>query len=355
MSYPALHIDAGAIERNARAISGLLSSQGMRLVAVAKGAMAHRAVAQAMVAGGAAAIGDSRIENLRRLREQGYYGETVLLRAPSPSRAGEAVQVADVSLNSDLATARALGAAAAAAGKRHKVVLMVDLGDLREGVLAGDAPAVAAEMDRIPGIDLAGIGVNWACYGGVIPTEEKMETLLRVKSRVDDAVGRTLPRVSGGNSANMSLVLEGKMPRGITELRLGESILLGVETVARKPLPGCSQEAFVVAAEVIEVLSKPSRPWGETGQDAFGAVPLFQDRGPRRRAILALGRQDVDPDTLRPREAGVSVLGASSDHLICDVEDADPGLKAGSVLTFIPGYGSLLRASTSPFVEKVVK
>lgn len=355
MTYPALYIDTAKIEQNTRLIGGLLASQGVKMVAVAKGAMGHPAVVAAMTAGGASSIGDSRIESLRRLRQQGYDGETVLLRAPSPSRAQEAAGVADVSLNSDPATVRALGSAAEAAGKRHRVMLMIDLGDLREGVLAEDAPAVAAEMDRSAGIDLVGIGTNLACYGGVIPTPEKMEALLSVKSRIEATLGRRLPRVSGGNSANMTMVMEGKMPRGITELRIGESILLGVEAVERRPVPGCHRDAFVLAAEVIEATRKPSKPWGETGQDAFGMVPQFVDRGLRWRAILALGRQDADPDTLSPREAGVLVLGASSDHLICDVEDAGAGHRVGDVLTFIPGYGSLLQASTSPFVQKVVR
>lgn len=354
MTYPALYIDVAKVERNARAIVGMLAEQGMRLVAVPKGAMGHPAVARAMVAGGASAVGDSRIENLRRLRESGYSGETVLLRVPSPSRAAEAVEVADVSLNSDPKTARLLGQAAAKAGKRHQVILMVDLGDLREGVMPEDAPGVAAEMAAAPGIELAGIGTNLACYGGVIPTREKMEELLRVKDRIEGSLKRPLRRVSGGNSANMMMVMEGEMPPGITELRIGESILLGREAVDRRPIPGCRQDAFVVAAEIIEIMRKPSRPSGEIGQNAFGVVPDFEDRGVRRRAILAVGRQDVDPDSLTPRESGVVVLGASSDHLICDVEDAEMRLEAGSVLTFIPGYSALLRASTSPFVEKVV-
>jgi predicted amino acid racemase len=349
--YPAMYINAGKLEDNARVISGMLQKQGARLVGVAKGTLAHPAVVEAMLDGGAAAIGDSRVENLRRLREQGYPGETVLLRAPSPSRLGEAVQVADVSLSSDPLTARLLGEAAARLGKRHKVVLMVDLGDLREGVLAEEAASVAVEMARTAGIELVGVGTNLACYGGVIPTREKMETLLEVKRAVEVSTGSPLARVSGGNSANMMMLMQGDMPRGITELRIGESILLGTEAIERRPVPGCHQDAFVVAAEIIEVARKPSVPFGRIGQNAFGVVPTFMDRGTRRRAILAIGRQDVDPDSLRPREAGVEIVGASSDHLLCDVEDADKSLAPGRVLTFVPGYSALLRASTSPFVQ----
>jgi len=355
MRYPALFIDVRKIRDNTRAISGMLARRGMELLAVAKGTMAHPAVVQAMLEGGARAIGDSRIENLRKLRDLGFSCETVLLRAPSPSRAAEAVEVADVSLDSEPATVRALGEAASRLGRRHGVVLMVDLGDLREGVLAEDAPRVAAEMAKVPGIELRGIGVNLGCYGGVIPTREKMEEFLRVKAAVEDATGRPLKTVSGGNSANMMLVMRDEMPSGITELRIGESILLGTEATQRHPVPGCHRDAFLIAAEVIEVAKKPSRPFGRIGQNAFGEVPSFEDRGVRKRAVLALGRQDVDPDSLAPCMPGVTVLGASSDHLLCDVEDAREAVRLGDVLTFVPGYSALLRASTSPFVEKVVQ
>ncbi len=178
--------------------------------------------------------------------------------------------------------------------------------------------------------------------------------LLEIKKRVEGAVGFPLERVSGGNSANMPLVMRGEMPRGITELRLGESVLLGTEAVERALIPGCHRDAFAVHAEVIEVVRKPSLPSGKIGQDAFGVVPVFVDKGVRRRAILAIGRQDVDPGGLTPVDEGVTIVGASSDHMICDVEDAGERVKVGSVLSFVPDYSALLRLSTSPYVEKVV-
>lgn len=325
------------------------------MVGVAKGLLAHPAVTRAMITGGARAIGDSRVENLRRLRENGYEGETVLLRAPSLSRAREVVCYADTSLNSDPLTVRALGEAARCMGKVHRVILMVDLGDLREGVLPEDAEGVAREMTGIPGIDLKGIGTNMACYGGAIPTREKMGELLGIRAGIESGLGVSLKTVSGGNSANIGLVLAGHMPPGITELRIGEGVILGREAIERLPIPGCFQDALVIRAEVIEVLRKPSKPWGRIGQDAFGRIPVFDDCGVRKRAILALGRQDVDPEGIRPVDKGVRVIGASSDHLICDVEDAERSLTVGSTLDFLPNYGALLLASTSPFVEKVVQ
>lgn len=355
MKYPCMSIDVEKIRHNAVTVSRLLAASGLRFVAVNKATCGHPEVARAMLEGDPLAVADSRIENLRRLRESGYKGETVLLRAPSPSRCAEAVEVVDTSLVSEVAIAAALGEAARARGKEHKVILMVDLGDRREGVLPEDTPDVARAVASILGVRLAGIGTNLACYGAVIPTREKMEELLEVKEKVEEAVGFPLERVSGGNSANIPLVLRGEMPRGITELRLGESVILGTEAAERTLIPGCFGDAFTLHAEAIEVITKPSMPSGKIGQDAFGEVPVFVDRGNRKRAILAIGRQDVDPDGLTPIDKGVTVLGASSDHLICDVEDAEEDVKVGSVLSFVPNYSALLRLATSPYVEKVVK
>ncbi len=354
-SYPTLFIDTRKIAHNARLVSGMLAGQGMRLVGVAKAVMGHPAVAKAMIAGGASAIGDSRIENLRKLRESGYTGETLLLRAPSPSRIDETVRFADASLNSDAGTVRLLGEAASKLGKRHEVILMIDTGDLREGVMEEDAVRVAREMSKVPGVEFSGIGTNLACFGGVIPTRVKMESLLSVKKVIEDSLGIPIRRVSGGNSANMRVVMAGDVPPGITELRVGETVILGTEGVGREPVPGLHLDAITLVAEVIEVGKKPSVPFGQIGQDAFGAVPVFVDKGRRTRAILAAGRQDLDPDTLKPVESGIAVIGASSDHLLCDVEDAGRQLRPGDTVTFVTGYSALLRAVTSPFVEKVVR
>jgi predicted amino acid racemase len=103
---------------------------------------------------------------------------------------------------------------------------------------------------------------------------------------------------------------------------------------------------------VIECLRKPSQPWGTSAQDAFGGKPLFEDRGVRLRAVLAMGRQDVVPESLVPVDPRVGVLGASSDHLVIDVEDLPQPPRLGQDITFVPGYSATLAAFTSPYVDK---
>ena len=305
-----------------------------------------------MLAGGARALGESRLENAERLRNAGLTAPIWLLRAPVPELANETVQLTDVSLQSELETVVAVENAAAAAGRRHAVVAMVDLGDLREGMLPKDLPAFLDRVNAMDHIDIAGIGVNLTCYGAIMPDEDNMGRLAELAAQSERQLGRPL-LVSGGNSGSIGMVVSGRMPAAVDTLRIGETILLGVDTLTREPALGLHLDAFTVQAPVIECLVKPSLPRGTVAQDAFGNSPTFTDRGDRRRAILALGRQDAQPEGLVPVDPRVEVLGASSDHLIVDVEALDRPPRLGDSLTFVPTYAATLQLSTSPYVQKV--
>jgi predicted amino acid racemase len=179
-----------------------------------------------------------------------------------------------------------------------------------------------------------------------------MQALSAIAKGIERTFGIRLALVSGGNSANYQWFVSTQSVGRVNHLRIGESILLGCDTLNRKPIPGLHTDAFTLVGEVIEFKTKPSVPYGQVAQDAFGHTPVFEDRGPARRAILALGRQDVDVSAIRPR-VGVDIVGASSDHLI--LEARDPGLEVGKEVAFEVGYGALLRAMTSPYVEKVYR
>ncbi len=344
-----LTIDLDKIRGNTRRVVAALD--GMYVVGVTKVTCGSPEVARALLAGGAQALGDSRLENAERLRASGIVAPIWLLRSPTPALAADAVHLTDVSLESELETVLALERAAAVAGKRHAVIAMVDLGDLREGMLPADLPAFAAAVEALAHIDLAGIGVNLTCYGAVCPTPENLGELAALAAQTERRLGRRLEFVSGGNSGSMALTLAGRMPAAINSLRIGETILLGVDTLTREPTLDLALDAFVVEAPVIECLVKPSMPSGETTQDAFGNRPTFVDRGPRRRAICALGRQDAPPEGLVPVDPRVEVLGASSDHLIVDVEALSRAPRLGERLAFVPNYGATLQLSTSAYVD----
>ncbi len=261
------------------------------------------------------------------------------------------VRLADISLNTEPRTLQALSAASVAAGRVHQVLLMVELGDLREGIPLPDVPRIAAAASALPGLDLIGIGCNLACYGGIAPDDDNMAALSRLAADLEKQLDRRLAIISGGNSANHTWLTTTAKPSRINNLRLGELLLLGRETLERRAVPGLHTDAFTLKAEVIEANVKPTVPSGTICQDAFGKVPVFADRGDLPRAILALGRQDTWVPGLRPR-GDLALLGASSDHVILDT--SRQRLEVGDEVELDLDYAALLAAMTSPFVGKEV-
>lgn len=349
---PAIEIDLDKIEDNARAIVAQCAEHGICVTGVTKVTCGMPHVARAMLRGGVKMLGESRIENVIRLRDAGITAPIMLLRIPPISSAAEVVELVDVSLNSEHRVLRALSQAALEIGRVHDVIIMVDLGDLREGVWPDE---IAAFMDRameLEGVRVTGLGTNLSCYGGVVPSAENMSLLVELAEKVEAHCGIRLKYISGGNSSSLTLMSEGKMPARINQLRIGEAIMLGCETLERRVWPGTAQDAFTIRAEVIELKKKPSVPVGATAQDAFGQYPVFEDRGLRLRAILNAGREDVQITGLSPLDRKIEILGASSDHMILDVSNSSETFGVGDEIALLPDYGALLAAMTSSYVQK---
>jgi predicted amino acid racemase len=350
---PRLEIFPERITHNARTIVRLCHQSNIQVAGVTKVICAHPAMVNSLIESGVDMLADSRLENLRSIKQMGAIIPLMLLRIPAPDQADEIVQHADISLNSSIQTLSALSKAAHRYHLVHKVILMVDLGDLREGIWPDHLMQVVTGTLKLPNIQLHGLGCNLACYGGVIPTTEKMQTLIELRDNISRQTGVQIEVISGGNSANLPLLASGGMPVGINHLRIGESIQLGRNVLDRSPFDGTRQDTYRIIAQVIELARKPSVPLGNRGQDAFGGTPEFVDRGWRKRAICNIGRQDVVIGNLEPEDPSIIILGGSSDHLILDVEDV-PEINVGSEIAFHPGYGALLAAATSPYVAKIV-
>lgn len=197
------------------------------------------------------------------------------------------------------------------------------------------------------------MGVNLTCYGGVIPKYDILYTLTELKNTIESKYNIELDIISGGNSSTVYLLNE-ELPKEINNLRLGESIILGRESAYQKLIEGTDQNPFTLEAEIIEVKEKPSVPTGEIGKDAFGQTPTFVDRGVRKRILCAVGKQDIDLETLFPTDKDLIILGGSSDHLIIDGSDSKNHYKVGDILSFHMQYVSMLRIMTSEYIEKHV-
>lgn len=349
---PRVDIYLDKIFHNAKVIVKSAAKHNIEITGVTKVYTGLPQIVAAEVKGGIARIADSRLENLRQIKEAGFAKDTLLLRLPAISQAEETVCYADISLNSEEDTVKALSHEAVVQNKVHKIIIMVEMGDLREGVLPEDVPQTVEKLITMPNIEIVGIGANFSCYGGVVPTPDKLSRIVELAGEIRNKFGLELPIVHGGNSSALKFLFEGQVPQGITNLSIGEGIVLGRETIDRQPIEGTYQDTFVLSAEIIELKVKDSVPNGVISQDAFGNIPVFEDRGRIKRAILAIGRQDVDIENIIPMESGVDILGASSDHLLLDVTKSNRDLKVGDEIHFTLGYGALLKLMTSKYVYK---
>lgn len=352
--YPRIMIDLNKIENNVKNITSKCNDKGIKVAGVTKVFCADSSIADAFIGGGVDYMADSRVENLKRLQNKGL--PVYMLRLPMPSETSEVVEFSDVSLNSEIKTIRLLNQSAKDQNKIHGVVLMIDLGDLREGIFNEEELLKnITEVLKLKNIELKGIGTNLTCYGGVIPTEENLGKLVDYKNKIENQFDIKLEIISGGNSSSLYLLDKRNMPDGINMLRIGEAFVLGRETAYGNAIEGTFDDAFILEVEIIEVKDKPSLPVGKIGMDAFGNKPVFQDKGIMTRGICAIGRQDIEPDGLICCDENIVVVGASSDHLIVDLSSCQHEYKPGDVLCFKLTYGGLLKAFTSEYVSKVYR
>ncbi|AKA67251.1 ornithine racemase Orr [Clostridium scatologenes] len=348
--YPCVEIDLCKITHNAKTILSMCSKKGIEVVGVTKVFCAELSIVQAMLKGGIKHFGDSRIQNLINMKD--IHCKKTLLRISMESEAEEVVKYSDISLNSELQTIKVLAEAAKSANKVHNIILMVDVGDLREGVLVKDVIGTVRKILELSNINLIGLGTNVTCYGGVLPDENNLGKLIELKKDIKKIFDIELPIISGGNSSSLYMVMNNTIPKEINQLRVGEAIALGKETAFGESIANCYDDAFILKGEIVEVKEKPTLPTGEIGRDAFGEKPHFKDMGIRKRAIVAVGRQDIKVDGLIPLDKNISIFGASSDHLILDITDSSRELEVGDIVNFRMDYGCVLAAMTSQYVKK---
>lgn len=349
---PRLDIYLDKIKNNSENIKALCLKHGIKVVGITKGCCAITEVGQAMIDGGINILGDSRIENLKVLKKVELKAETMLIRIPMLSEVDRVLDWADISLNSEISVIKSLSQKALKRKIVHRIILMIDLGDLREGIMPDDALQMVGEIRKLPGVKLIGLGANFCCVSGVMPTRKNLTKLVELTEEIENNFHINLEVISGGNTSVLKLVENDIIPNRINQLRIGVGILLGQDDVRLRNIAGTYQDTFILTAEVIEVKEKPSLPRGEIGRDAFGEVPVFQDLGIRKRAILAIGKQDIHLNSLVPLEKEVKIVGASSDHLIIDITDFKEEIKVGDEVKFKLNYPALLSVTTSKYINK---
>jgi ornithine racemase len=341
---PRLTVDLDAVAEATRRLAAGLLGRGLSLLAVTKCVDGEPQVGRVMLEAGAAGLADSRLPALEQLMAAGL-GPRTLIRAPQRHELETAAHVADRVLLADAGTARGLGEHAAGAPVR--VLLTVDLGDRREGVQPDAAPALAAQVAATPGVELAGLSVNFACLSGQMPSQALFRQAEDVLAACAGSCAAEPVLSLGGTCVVQHL--EGYRPRFSTEVRAGGGPVYGYDFVSAAPLAGIERVDPVLTAEVLECHRRPPAPEGPGGLDAFGHEPDVElPAEDAWYALVAVGRRDTEPRGLRPLLPGAYLAGASSD--VCVL--ITPGrLAAGEEVAFAADYEALVRAVTSPSVD----
>ena len=325
-----LTVDLPKITHNASEAVSMCRRFGIDVVGVVKGACGDAFIAQAMLDGGVQTLGDARLDNVSWLRDAGIRAPIVLIRSPAPREVEACVELADASLNADLSVIRALSAAAGRMGRTHGVMPMVDLDTGREGFAPEEVSEVCREVAGLDGLTLRGLGMYFGRGSEDHVREAGVERLVALAKKVEGLCGVALPVISAG-STNVfrSLTLAGKHVPGMTELRLGTAILLGLSTsIGPQRIEGFHQDTFVLEADLIEVKQRD-----------------------RLLGILPFGRLDAEPDFLFPTAPGVTVLRATNDHTIVDLSAMPEPPRVGESVEFELGYSALCRLVASPYVS----
>lgn len=352
--YPQLAVSRPALRHNIETLRGMVTPFGADITAVCKGFSSIPEACEALHRGGARAIASSRIDQLKRLKER-YPGiVTELIRIPMLSEAEDVVRFADISLASQIESLKRLNDKAEELGKVHKVILMKDIGDLREGFWSEeDMQEAALRVERdMPGLFLYGTGANFNCYGSVCATTEKLRWLVDITERIEEAIGRRLDIISTGGTANIELLLSGGVPSRVNDLRMGISLITKAEYAWAADFEG-RKDGFRLRAEIVELREKPTMPQGEHGFAALNDVRKYVDLGIRKRAIVALGKQDFgsSEENIRPVDPRIRIWGSSSDHTMLDVHDCGDDYAAGDIVEFRVNYPAVMYASMSPNVR----
>lgn len=350
--YPRIHIDLVKLKENITTILEMGKRNHIPFITmVVKAFAGDYTVLEAIKDSDITCIGDSRLQNLKTFRPLNFHHQ-MYLRIPMKSEAEDVIRYSDISLNSEYEVIKTLDIEAKKQNKKHNIIIMFDLGDLREGIYyTSDYLETIKKIYELKHIIVKGIGTNLTCYGGLVPTKLIYDRLITIKDTIEKNLHVTLDIISGGNSSSVTLFDKNIIPKEVNHLRLGESILFGKETSYGEEMDGLHHDVFSFDAEIIELKEKPSFPDGETSINSFGVKPDIEDKGIMKRAIVAIGKQDTILSNLFPKDKNISIIGGSSDHLILDVTRANYTI--GDIIEFDINYPALVHLMNSDYVEKI--
>lgn len=302
-------------------------------------------------------VHDSRLSNLEKLKEIAPQIQRVYIKPPPIKSLDRLVACADVSFNTHISAIRKINAEAKKQGVVHMIIIMIELGDLREGVMREDLIDFYENVFELEHIEVIGIGANLNCLNGILPTKDKLIQLSLYKELINAKFQSKIKWVSAGTSVTLPLLQKKQVPEGCNHFRIGETLYFGNDIFHKKPYKSMKQDVFTLKAEVIEIKEKPLIAEGVQGSNLLGETPemdLNQLGKESFRAIVDVGVLDVSPENLTPLNKHIEVIGGSSDMIVVDLKQNKSRIKLGDIISFRPNYTGVLSLMNSNYVDKHV-
>lgn len=355
MAY--ITLSKSRLRENYKYLNKLFSEQGIQWAIVSKLLCGESLFLQELIDLGIKQICDSRMTNIKRIKKLNPNIETIYIKPPSGWSIPDIVQYADISFNTEYSTLKKLSSEAGRQGKVHKVIIMVELGELREGVMRSKILTFYEKMMALPNILVVGLGTNFSCLSGVLPDYDKLNQLLLYRELISARFNKPIPYVSGGSSVVIPLITDKKLPEGINHFRVGETLYFGTDVYRSCPLPDMQHNVFRFYAGIVELKEKPLVPEGTLGNNMEGVTPEYneEDKGKTSiRALLDVGLLDVEFAHLFPEDESVVCIGASSDMVVVDLGKNPNNYKIGDTIAFRMDYLGAFRLMNSKYIGKRV-
>lgn len=345
------------LKHNYDFLEKLFKNRGIEWGVVTKLLCGHKPYLQEVINLGVQEIHDSRISNLKAVKQIDPSVQTVYIKPPAKRSLKNIIKYADVSFNTSFETIKLLSGEAKKQGKVHKIIIMIEMGDLREGVLGENVIDFYSRIFELPNIEVIGLGTNLNCLHGVMPSQDKLIQLSLYEQVIEAKFNRKIPWVSGGTSVTIPLLLKNMRPLGINHFRVGEILYFGLNLFTMKKVKGMKDDVFKLYAEIIELYEKPKVPVGELAENPSGEVMEIneEDYGKTSyRAIIDIGLLDISPEFLIPDDKKVEITGASSDMLVIDLGSTRRNYKVGDLISFKLRYMGALSILNSDYIEKKI-
>ncbi|MBK8983237.1 MAG: alanine racemase [Ignavibacteria bacterium] len=300
---------------------------------------------------------DTRISNIRTIKSLNPDIQTVYIKPPAKRIIPNLIRYADVSFNTDYSTIKYLSEEAYRQNKLHKIIIMIEMGDLRECVMGDKLVDFYDRVFLLPNIQIIGIGTNFNCLNGIMPTQDKLLQLCLYKKLIELKFKREIPWISGGTSVTLSLLTKKKIPKEVNHFRVGEALFFANDLFTGKPFKGMETDVFKLYSEIIELHHKPIVPSGEQIENVAGYIPEYKEEDHGKytyRAIIDIGLLDINPSFLTPDDNSIKIIEASSDMLVLDLGENKSSYKTGDLISFNLRYMGALGLMNSNYIEKVV-